>query len=317
MFLPYLNPPFSLNTIGDMKTVIVGRGSVGCNIAYNLRNAGDVCFAVDEGRRSKTEEKIVFNGSELDVPTIVPGKEEEKRDLIIVCVKNFHLHAALDVIAPFVGEESTILPLLNGVEAEEVLSCRFGKEKVLYGFISGLSVFRDGNNLSSFSKGKITFGEEDNSLSPRLLSIRDYFIKNGQDVVVPSDIRHEKWLKFMTNTCFNTLTAILDATYGATSENTHMVRAARLIANEVRLVARREGVELTQEDVETMIRNTCSLTGNGRSSMLEDVSAGRETENDYFTLAISRKGKKYGIPTPYSDMAGILLEARRHVRNYH
>ncbi|MGN1164351.1 MAG: ketopantoate reductase family protein, partial [Candidatus Ornithospirochaeta sp.] len=291
-------------------------GSVGCNIAYNLRNAGDLCFAVDESRRDKAVEDIVFNGTVLPVPTIVARKDEEKADLVIVAVKNFNLHSALGVIAPFVGEETVILPVLNGIEAEGVISEKFGIEKVLWGFISGLSVFREGNIVTSFSGGKITFGERDNSLSQRILSVRDYLTDNGQDAVVPEDIRHEKWLKFMTNTCFNTLTAILEATYGATSENSHMIRASRLIAREVQRVAEKEGVVLTQEDVETMIRNTCSLTGNGRSSMLEDLLSGRETENCYFALAISRKGKKYGIPTPYSDMVGILLEAKRYVREY-
>ena len=296
-----------------MKTVIIGRGSVGTNVAYNLRKVPDVSFAVDKEREFRTRGSIVFNGEKLSIPTFVPSKESEKADLIIVAVKNFQLDTTFPVIDPLLGDNTVILPLLNGIESEKVLGERFGEERIIYGFISNLSVVREGNNVSSFSRGKITMGEKDNSLSDRILRIKSFFEENGQDVVVPEDIHHEKWLKFLTNTCFNTLTALLEADYDATGNNRDMIRASRLIAREVQSVGRRNGVELTSDDVETMIRNTSLLSGKGRSSMLEDMIAGRETENRYFAGAISRMGKQYSIPTPYCDMLSILVEAKRYV----
>ena len=303
--------------IENMKTVIIGRGSVGTNVAYNLRNVPGISFRVDKEREFRTRSNIVFNGEKLAVPTIVAEDTQDKPELIVVAVKNFQLESTFPVIEPLLGENTIILPLLNGIDSERILSERFGSERVVYAFISNLSVVREGNRVSSFSKGRITMGEKDNSLSERILKLRDFFLSNGQDVVIPEDIHHEKWLKFMTNTCFNTLTAILEADYDATGNNMDMIRVARLVAREVQNVGRKMGVELSHDDVETMIRNTSKLSGKGRSSMLEDVLAGRETENRYFTGAVSRMGKLYSIPTPYCDMLSILLEAKRYVANCH
>ena len=91
---------------------------------------------------------------------------------------------------PLLGENTIILPLLNGIDSERILSERFGSERVVYAFISNLSVVREGNRVSSFSKGRITMGEKDNSLSERILKLRDFFLSNGQDVVIPEDIHH-------------------------------------------------------------------------------------------------------------------------------
>ena len=290
---------------------------MGTNVAYNLRNVPDVSFAVDKEREFRTRSSIVFNGEKLSIPTIVPDESTGKVDLIIIAVKNFQLESTFPVIEPLLGENTIILPLLNGIESERVLSERYGEERVIYAFISNLSVVREGNNVSSFSKGKITMGEKDNTLSERILKLVDFFEANGQDVVVPKDIHHEKWLKFMTNTCFNTLTALLEADYDATGSNRDMIRAARLIAKEVQSVGRRRGVELTSDDIETMIRNTSMLSGKGRSSMLEDMLSGRETENRYFAGAVSRMGKQYSIATPYCDLLSILVEAKRYVTTCH
>ena len=86
---------------------------------------------------------------------------------------------------------------------------------------------------------------------------------------------------------------------------------------EVQTVGKKYGVELTSDDVETMIRNTAVLTGKGRSSMFEDMAAGRETENRYFAGAVSRMGKQYSVPTPCCDILSILVEAKRYVNSCH
>lgn len=115
----------------------------------------------------------------------------------------------------------------------------------------------------------------------------------------------------MLNTCFNTLSAILVADYAAISGNTDFIRAVRLIAREVQRVGEAEGIVLDQEDVEEMIRRVTALRDHGKTSMLQDVLALRETENRFFAGAVSRLGRKHSIPTPFCDFSSILLEAKR------
>lgn len=117
----------------------------------------------------------------------------------------------------------------------------------------------------------------------------------------------------MLNTCFNTLSAILIADYAAISSNSDFIRAVRLEAREVQTVAKKEGVIITQDDIEEMIRRVTALQDHGKTSMLQDVLSHRETENRYFAGAVSRLGKKHSVETPISDFLSILLEAKRRV----
>lgn len=293
-----------------MKTIIIGRGAVGASVAFTLKDS-DVSFAVDESRVFRSQSYIVYNGEKIKIPTLSTSLNKEKADLIIVAVKNFDLYSALPVKKAFLKDNTVVLPLLNGIEAEDIIGEEIGKERVMYGFYQGLSAYREGTVITSFSLGKITFGEKDGEKSERGEKIKEYFEKYGQECFFSSTILHDKWVKFMTNVCFNTITAVLSLPYSTLRDNPDAIRAARLMAKEVQSVALKEGIIITQDDTERMILSTLSLTG-GKSSMLEDIENGRETENRYFTGKISRLGKKYSIPTPYADLMNILLEAKRH-----
>ncbi len=290
------------------KVVVVGRGCVGATVLNNIKDNGEVYSLVDEVRFSRLEE-IIFNSTVLDVNTITPSYPF-KADLIINTVKNFSLSSTISLISPFVGDDTLILPLQNGIESEDVLASSFGKEKVVRSFIQKLSTNRNGNFVTSFSPGEIVFGEDDSSLSTRMEKLMSYFDGTKQPYRVAEDIKHEQWVKFMTNTCFNTLTALMEYDYGTALSSDSFIRAVRVVAKEVQLVAITEGVELTQRDIESMISLSLSLPPRGYSSMCNDVMTHRMTENKWFCGSISKMGKKRDIKTPCSDLLYILLEAK-------
>ena len=297
-----------------MNVRIVGAGAVGAVVARKLYKAADVAFIVDEERRERYKDGLIINGERIVFPLRTPSAPD-KADLLIFAVKNFQLDDAMDEAEPFVSDSTVILSLLNGIEAEERLAGRFGSGKVLYSFITDLSSTHSGLETTCFSDGgNIVFGEKDNARSDRVMEIKALFDAAGQKYTIPDDILHEKWWKFMLNTAFNTLSAILEADYAAISGNRDFIRAVRLVAREVQTVGLREGVVLTGDDVEEIIRRVSLLQDHGKTSMLQDVLAGRPTENRYFAGAVSRLGKKHSIPTPISDFIAILLEAKRYVR---
>ena len=294
-----------------MKIRIVGAGAVGTVVAWKLCRNADLAFIVDTERKERYRDGLVVNGERIMFRTLTPD-EADTADLLIFAVKNFQLSDAADEAEPFVGENTVILPLLNGIEAEEELSARFGSEKVLYGFITDLSSVHEGIETTCFSDGgMIVFGEKDNARTERVERIAALFSEAGQRCQIPGDILHEKWWKFMLNTCFNTLSAILVADYAAISGNRDFIRAVRLVAREVQSVGRMEGITLTQDDIEEMISRVTALRDHGKTSMLQDVLSHRETENRYFAGAVSRLGRKHSVPTPVSDFIAILLEAKR------
>ena len=291
-----------------MKTVVIGRGCVGSTVLHNIYKSGDVYSLVDEERYSRLE-SIIFNGETLPVETVTPSSPF-KADLIIDTVKNFSLDETIPLMAPFVGDDTLILPLENGIESEDVLSAAFGREKVVRAFIASLSTQREGNVITSFSPGIITFGEEDGTESERIRRVKDYLSSTGQPFRVSCNIRHDQWIKYMSNTCFNTLTALMEYDYGTFMASENLLRAVRLVAREVQTVASREGITIGQDEVESMIKFNMSLPPRGRSSMCDDVLAGRKTENRWFCGTLSAKAKKHGLKTPYSDLLYILLEAK-------
>ena len=294
-----------------MKIRIVGAGAVGTVVAWKLCRYADLAFIVDTERKERYRDGLVVNGERIMFRTLTPD-EADTADLLIFAVKNFQLSDAADEAEPFVGENTVILPLLNGIEAEEELSARFGSEKVLYGFITDLSSIHEGIETTCFSDGgMIVFGEKNNARTERVERIAALFSEAGQRCQIPGDILHEKWWKFMLNTCFNTLSAILVADYAAISGNRDFIRAVRLVAREVQSVGRMEGITLTQDDIEEMISRVTALRDHGKTSMLQDVLSRRETENRYFAGAVSRLGRKHSVPTPISDFIAILLEAKR------
>ena len=294
-----------------MKARIVGAGAIGAVVARKIYRHADTALIVDEERLSRYSEGLIVNGERIMFPLMTPS-EADTADLIIFAVKNTQLDAAIAEALPFAGPDTSILPLLNGIEAEEKLGEAFGAEKVLYAFITDISSVHEGNSTTCFSdSGTIVFGERDNRRTERVERIAKLFDECSQRYLIPEDILHEKWWKFMLNTAYNTLSAILIADYAAMSGNGDFIRAVRLVAREVQKVASAEGIDITQEDIEEMIRRVGVLQDHGKTSMLQDVLAGRETENRFFAGAVSRLGRRHGIPTPISDFIAILLEAKR------
>ena len=296
-----------------MKVRIAGAGAVGAVVAAQLAGTADVGFIADDEHRKRYQNGISINGKKHLFQVFAPS-DADTADLLIFAVKNMQLMEVLEEARPFVGENTVIMSLLNGIDAEREIEKVFGENRTLYSFITDLSSTRQGDDITCFSgSGTIVFGEKDDSNTERVQRIARFFDEAGQKYLIPENIRHEKWWKFMLNTCFNTLSAILLADYAAISSNRDFIRLVRMIAREIQSVAIKEGVLLTQEDVEEMIRRVTSLTDHGKTSMLQDVLAHRETENRYFAGAISRLGKKHSVPTPYCDFIQIMLEAKRHV----
>ena len=294
-----------------MVVRLLGCGAVGAVVAEKLCSVSDFALVVDEERRRRYSSGLYINGRKYLFP--MEGKfDAKKADLLIVAVKNFDLHSVLPLMEPFIKDDTVIMSLLNGIDAERILSEHFGSEKIIYSFITDLSSNHAGFETVCFSDGGIiVFGERRGELSARVLRIKELFKSAGQRYQIAEDITHEKWWKFMLNTCYNTLSAILDADYSAICDNQEFVRAVRIIAKEVQAVASCEGVRITQEDIERMIRRMASHRDHGRTSMLQDMDAGRRTENDYFAGTVSRLAHMHDVPSPCIDLIHILLEARR------
>jgi 2-dehydropantoate 2-reductase len=300
-----------------MKTVtIVGLGAVGALYGWRLmQHLGKENLQVlAEGERKERYERdgFLINGEQVFFPIFTP-EEAKPTDLILIATKNHHFTEAIAAIKKAVGKDTAILSLLNGTESEILLEKAYGSDSVLYSFAVGLSSMHELNHIDFGNEGKIVFGEKDNSKSKRIEAIRDLFEKSHINFLVPEDIRVELWKKFMLNTAFNTISSICFATYGDFKAESLRILTWKA-SKEVQAVAKEEGIILTDAMIEANYQTITTLEAEGKTSMFQDMEAGRKTENQWFCGTVTDLGKKHNIPTPTCETLSLLVDGCEHAR---
>lgn len=300
----------------EIKSVaIIGLGAVGAVVGEQLNKilGNNLSVILDEKRKANYESKGIFINQEKQAFNYVVSSALSPVDLVIIATKNLQIKEAIEGIKNCVGSETMILSLLNGIQSERDLEQAFSPENVLYGFIIDLQSINLSGNITCTGKGRIIFGEKNNQQTPRIQAVKELFDKAGVKYVVPENIQLEMWKKFLINTTFNSLGAITRSTYGGLGVEV-MKSAARKIGYEVIEIANAEGIPLTKQMLEDDIIQNSKYDVLGKCSMLQDVEAGRRTENDYFCGTIVALGKKHNIPVPYCQFLGELLTGTEEVR---
>lgn len=300
------------------KISMIGAGAVGALFAYRLQQTlgfDNVRLIADPARKARYDrDGFILNGEQVRFDVVTPDTPVEPADLIILATKNLQIDEAVVAIANHVGPQTMILSLLNGIESENRLAEAYGAEHVLWGFVTGLNSVHEDNRITFTQEGIIIFGENDDSRSERTEALARLFAAARINCRIPDDIHHEMWWKFMLNTGYNTLSAVCRANYGDCNTVGAFRDCVTMVFNEVVEVAAAEGVMFTQEDVERIHTTLASLSDEGKTSMLQDMEAGRPTENNWFCGTVSRLGKKHGIRTPVCDFLGKLAEASEQVQ---
>lgn len=301
--------------MNEIKNVILcGLGAIGSVYAEKLNNA-DCNFKVlvDENRFKRySENPVIYNNSPLKIEYILPDEQNFKADLIIITTKMSGLKAALAQMKNFVSPETIIIPLLNGVTSEHIIADIYGREKVLYAYFFGHSAIRTGSNITHDGVNTIVFGSDNQNDKKIINVLKNFFDKADIHYEISQDIKHALWAKFMLNVSANPTTALFGMTFGEMLNNRAMMDLAVKIMREVQSVAKAEGVNNSDRLIDETLENLKKMIPDGKTSMLQDVEAGRHTEIDTFAGAIIELGEKHNIKTPYcqflKDAFGIIHE---------
>ena len=296
--------------MNKIKNVILcGMGAVGSVYAYKINEYSklnkDIDFKVlvDKERYERyTKTPILYNDNLLDVKYILPDADEFKADLIIIATKMSGLNSVLKELKNFISDNTVIISLINGVTSEEIVAESYGREKVLYSYFIGHSTVRTGNSVTHDDVNTIVFGSDNPSDELNVVRVRDFFDKVGINYKIPDDIRHSMWAKFMLNVSANPTTALFRMNFGQMLNNEKFMELAKKIMLEVVPIAKAENIKNSENLVQEVIANLKTMSYEGRTSMLQDVEAGRKTENDIFAGAVVKLGKKYNIDTPYCSV---------------
>ena len=283
------------------KILICGLGAVGLTYAVKFKNGSELKILVDEERYKRyMQNKPVFNGVMQKFDYILPSDKSFQPDLIIIAVKAQGLESAIKNIKNFVHKDVIIISLLNGISSEERIQEVYPTAKVLKSYFIGHSAVRNGNSVTQDGVGEIVVEK-----SSKLQEIFDEFKINYK---MPDDIIYSMWLKYTMNLFSNQVSAILNMSFGELKRNNAFIDFAKKIIAEVRLIAEKKGVknlENLEKDSLGFLQKMCD---EGKTSMLQDVLAGRKTEVEIFAGEIIRLGKLYEIPTPCNQVLYDLIK---------
>lgn len=289
---------------------LIGLGAIGAVYGSYLQKTLHDRFSViaDDNRIQRYEQyPISINGEVVHFNYQSTTSNVAPVDLLLIAVKNDQLQEVLHTIGPFVGANTIILSLLNGISSEEEILNMYPKQCILYSMCVEIDAVRQENNIQFTNVGKIFFGEKDRSISPPVLAVEQLLTSANIPYQVPDNMWKTLWWKFMFNVGINQTSAILRANYGVFQqipEAYAMVEAAMM---EVVEIAKFEGVHLLQEEIDQFHTILMNLSPLGKTSMLQDVEAGRKTEVEFFAGKVCELGKKYNVPTPVNDQLYRLI----------
>ena len=144
---------------------------------------------------------------------------------------------------------------------------------------------------------RFSLGELDGSQTARILELSHVLVGAGLKAPVQQRIRAELWLKLLGNAVFNPLSALTRASLGAIAQSPLVADVVRSAMEEADAVARRLGIEIPVS-IDQRIKGA-ALVGDHKTSMLQDLEAGRPMEIDAITGSVVELGDRLGVPVPH------------------
>lgn len=285
-------------------SALIGLGALGILFGAPMEgHAAPGSFTVIAGEdriRRYGQQPTLFNGRECHFDYTTPEKGHPV-DLILVAVKATALDSAVEDIRRFVGPDTVILSVLNGITSEETLDAAYPGH-VLWSVAIGMDATRTGRTLVCKCPGKIQFGERDGRMTERVAAVDRYLTACGIGSEPCGDILTKQWAKLMINVGLNQTAAAFDLTYEGLRTPGPAQDKMRQAMQEVIRLANLEGVPLPPDcDSKWLDANMPGFNADGMPSMRQDVLARRPTEVEEFAGVIRRLGRKHDMPTPAND----------------
>ncbi len=287
------------------KIAIMGAGAMGAAYAAMFSDVKGFSISfVARGERFQrlARDTLTVNGKQYVVPVIHPDKVKEPAHLVIVALKHHHLSDALQDIKALVGEDTIILSVMNGLESEEMVGAACGLDKMVYAIAVGIDAVREENRFQHVNRGKIIFGVlphdgRDHRLHRLKAALDQAEIPNE----ISGDMVRVMWWKFMINVGINQASAVLRSPYGIFQTSPDALALMKALMQEAIELAQKNSIGLTLKDLDDWCRILSTLSPDGKTSMLQDIEAGRKTEVEIFAGKVVSMGEKFHVPTPVNE----------------
>ncbi|MBL6750832.1 MAG: 2-dehydropantoate 2-reductase [Nevskia sp.] len=302
-----------------MRTLVLGAGATGGYFGGRLLEAGrDVSFLVRARRAAQLRETgLVIRSPQGDAvlkPHLVPpSKVGGPYDLVLITCKAYDLNSAMEAVAPGVGRNTIVLPVLNGLRHFDALDQRFGAERVLGGLCSiVVTLNREGAVIHMQPTHLLRFGERSLQRSPRVAALQALFTGAKVDAKPAGDIFQALWEKWVMLASLAGMTCLMRASVGdivaAPGGRELMLRCL----DECAAVAAAHGHRprpAVLEDTRKMLSQPDSPV---TASMMRDLEGGQRVEADHILGDLLERAGQAGVDTPLLRLAYSHLKAYEH-----
>lgn len=288
-----------------MRVLVIGAGAVGGYFGSRLLEKGvDVTFFVREARRKLLEQKGLFVRSvagniKLVANTLVSGEEARPFDVILFATKAYHLEDVINSIKPYASEETTIIPLLNGISHLERLQEEFGKKRVIGGLCFIESTLNDDGEIIHTSKvHELRFGELNGSATERIQKIDTLFSGTKAKFTCSERIIADMWEKYLFITTLSGITTLMRSSIGAIRHNEYGMNLIKRLFLEVETIMRATGAPLDEQIVAKHMKTIEKMHDSMKSSMLRDIERAAMIEVDHLQGHLLRLAKRHEVDSP-------------------
>jgi 2-dehydropantoate 2-reductase len=306
-----------------MKVLMVGAGAVGGYFGGRLVEKGaDVTFLVREKRKRELEQSgLVIHSvqGDLTIPNpklLVAGEDSSPFELIILSVKAYHLRQTMDDIQPYVGQDTLILPLLNGMQHIGELQERFGASRVLGGLCFIETTLNERGEIvhTSMTHG-LTYGEWDGGVTPRVEAIQRLFAGSNIMHNLSDNIQRDMWLKYLFIATLSGMTTLMRSSVGPIREAEYGLELTNRLIQEIAAVMKAEEAPLPDDAINRYMEVFNQQGYKMKSSMLRDMEKMLPVEVDHIHGYLLQLAKRHGVETPMLEIVYHNLKVYEKQRN--
>jgi 2-dehydropantoate 2-reductase len=288
-----------------MRLLVVGAGSTGGYFGGRLAQSGrDVTFLVRPARAAQLRaaglQIVSPHGDATLHPNLITAEElEAPYDAVLLTVKGFQLDAALADLAPAIGPETMILPVLNGMRHMDVMARRFNPRNVVGCALKVATILEDDGRIVQLTPLQdLAYGELDGTVTPRILAL-DAFMRGAEfDARLSNAITREMWEKWILLASLGAITCLMRGTIGEVEASPGGSAFALGLLEEVVSIVRIVGTPPSDEFLNAA---RSQLTAKGSplaSSMYRDLQQGRPIEVEEIIGDLVRGGARAKLVTP-------------------
>jgi 2-dehydropantoate 2-reductase len=317
-----------------MKIAIIGAGAIGGYVGVKLALAGeDVTFIVRganlEAIRSNGMKLIMHDGTEhvaKDVKATNDYAQAGPQDVVILAMKAHQVEAVAKDLPKLFGPDTTVVTMQNGipywyfhkhggphegarvtsVDPTGMLAEMIPPRRVIGCVVYPASELIAPGVVKHIEGDRFPIGELDGSSSDRVRAISECFTKAGFKAPVLDNIRSEIWLKLWGNLTFNPISSLSHSTLVDICQFPLSRELAASMMREAQEVAHKLGIEF-RVTLEKRIAGA-EKVGKHKTSMLQDIEAGRAPEIDALVGSVVELGRLTQTPTPHIDTVYALVK---------